>query len=208
MAKDFFLQQCDTALKVLSNVATGTNRPSPASGVAATALSTQQKKIAGQLMRINHCGEVCAQGLYQGQLVGASKPEIREHLQAAAKEEIDHLIWCKQRLNEVGAKPSVLNPLWYASSFVLGAVTSLISDRVSLGFVEATESQVISHLQHHQQILPPKDKRTHAIIEEMILEEERHGQQAIDAGGTRYPVAIKRIMAVLAKTMTATTKWI
>ncbi|GBH14715.1 Demethoxyubiquinone hydroxylase [Pseudomonas syringae pv. actinidiae] len=162
------------------------------------------RHVAG-LMRINHTGEVCAQALYQGQALTAKLPKVRKAMEHAAEEEIDHLVWCEQRIHQLGSHTSVLNPLFYGLSFGIGAVAGVISDRVSLGFVAATEDQVCKHLGEHLEQLPIEDGKSRAILEQMLSDEEHHAESALEAGGFRFPAPIKFGMGVLAKVMTKST---
>ncbi|MED5612161.1 2-polyprenyl-3-methyl-6-methoxy-1,4-benzoquinone monooxygenase, partial [Pseudomonas sp. JH-2] len=162
------------------------------------------RHIAG-LMRINHTGEVCAQALYQGQALTAKLPQVRKAMEEAADEEVDHLAWCEQRIRELGSRPSLLNPLFYGLSFGVGAAAGLISDRISLGFVAATEDQVCKHLDEHLEQLPAEDQKSRAILEQMRVDEEHHANSAIDAGGVRFPAPVKFGMSLLSKVMTKTT---
>ena len=146
-----------------------------------------------------------AQALYQGQALTAKLPEIREKMEHAAEEEIDHLVWCEQRLQELGSQTSVLNPLFYGLSFAIGATAGAISDKVSLGFVAATEQQVCKHLDDHLQQIPATDRKSRAILEQMRIDEEEHATSALDAGGYRFPAPIKFAMSLMAKVMTRTT---
>jgi len=164
--------------------------------------TTQKRHIAG-LMRINHTGEVCAQALYQGQALTASLPETREKMEQAAEEEIDHLVWCEQRIGELDSHTSLLNPLFYGLSFAIGATAGAISDKVSLGFVAATEDQVCKHLDDHLQQIPETDGKSRAILEQMRIDEEQHATSALDAGGYRFPAPVKFGMSLLAKVMTS-----
>lgn len=183
-------------------------RPSPADALPATTLNdadlndAERRHVTG-LMRVNHAGEVCAQALYLGQALTAQDDRVRNTLRKAATEESDHLRWCRQRLAELGGKPSALDPVWYGSSFALGAVVGLLGDKVSLGFVEATEDRVVQHLQAHEARLPAADERTKAVLVQMRADEARHGAQAMAAGGQRFPEPIKRAMAMVAGVMTA-----
>ena len=159
-------------------------------------------------MRVNHCGEVCAQGLYEGQALTARREPVRLALAKAAREEQDHLAWCRQRLEELDERPSVLDGAFYVASFTLGAATGLLGDRLSLGFVEATEDQVRSHLDRHLRQLPSGDAKSRAILEAMRADEVRHGEDAVRAGGVYYPLAVKTAMSLASKVMTATTsRW-
>jgi ubiquinone biosynthesis monooxygenase Coq7 len=183
-------------------------RPSPAANLPETVTDpAQRKKIAG-LMRVNHAGEICAQALYHGQAATAKKAAVSEALSEAAGEEVDHLAWCAQRLEELSAKPSVLDPLWYLGSFAIGALAGLSGDRRSLGFVAETERQVVAHLQSHAAQVEPNDQRTHAILDQMISDEARHGGAAMQQGGELPPAPIKFAMKLVAKLMTSTSQHI
>ena len=179
-------------------------RANPADALEAT-LSGSERRHAAGLMRVNHCGEICAQALYEGQALTARSCAVREALAAAAREEEDHLAWCRQRLDELGSRTSLLDPAFYAASYVLGAAAGLLGDRLSLGFVAATEDGVRRHLDRHLQSLPDGDAKSRAILEEMRADEVRHGADAVRAGGVAYPKPIKAAMAVAAKAMTTAT---
>jgi ubiquinone biosynthesis monooxygenase Coq7 len=153
-------------------------------------------------MRVNHTGEVCAQALYQGQALTAKLPAVREEMQEAAQEEVDHLVWCEERLRELDSHTSVLNPAWYAMSFALGAVAGAISDKVSLGFVAATEERVCNHLRQHLQELPDTDRKSQLILQQMLEDEQRHGDKALEAGGTDFPRPLKEAMSGVSQIMT------
>mgnify|MGYP000107536047 CR=1 FL=1 len=178
-------------------------RPTPASGVEDCALNTPERIDVAGMMRVNHTGEVCAQALYLGQAAVARNAQTREHLLHAASEELDHLNWCQLRLDELAARPSLFNPLWYAGSFVIGAGAALFGDRVSLGFVVETERQVEAHLGEHLQRLPEEDLRSRAILQTMQREEGEHGDAALQSGGVDLPIAIKRLMALSSGVMKA-----
>lgn len=165
----------------------------------------QQEKHTAALMRINHTGEVCAQALYQGQALTAKNQTTRQAMQLAADEEIDHLVWCEERIKELGSHTSYLNPLFYGMSFAIGAITGAISDKVSLGFVEATEDQVCKHLEDHLRQVPESDERTRAILEQMLEDEAKHGHMALEHGGVEFPKPVKSAMSLIAKVMTAST---
>ena len=202
---DRVLLQADAALRTLLPFSGASHRPSPAIVESETELSSEQNRHVAGLMRINHTGEVCAQALYQGQALTAKLPEVRDAMEHAAEEEIDHLAWCEQRLRELGSQPSVLNPLFYGLSFGVGAVAGLISDKVSLGFVAATEEQVCKHLDDHLQQLPADDAKSRAILEQMRLDEAEHAHTALEAGGVRFPAPVKFGMSLLSKAMTSST---
>ncbi|MBT3643992.1 MAG: 2-polyprenyl-3-methyl-6-methoxy-1,4-benzoquinone monooxygenase [Gammaproteobacteria bacterium] len=171
-------------------------------------LTPEEQSKSRQLMRINHCGEVCAQGLYHGQMLSARNDSTKDHLQHAAEDEQKHLLWCQERLRELSGQTSYLNPLWYGASFVVGAATGLMGDRVSLGFIAATEEEVCKHLDRHLAELPEGDHRTREIIARMQADEAGHEQAALDEGGAPYPVALKKIMALQSALMTNSTRWI
>ncbi|WP_346838734.1 2-polyprenyl-3-methyl-6-methoxy-1,4-benzoquinone monooxygenase [Microbulbifer sp. SAOS-129_SWC] len=200
---DRLLLQADRALRTLSPGAPCHARPSPGKSEAETELSDAERRHAAGLMRVNHSGEVCAQALYQGQALTAKLPEVRGEMEQAADEEIDHLAWCEQRLRELDSRPSLLNPLWYGLSFGLGAAAGKVSDRISLGFVAATEEQVCKHLESHLQHLPAEDRRSRAVVEQMLVDEEEHGHAALAAGGARFPAPLKGVMTLVSKVMTS-----
>lgn len=177
-------------------------RINPAASIAETSLSASEKKHVAGLMRVNHAGEVCAQALYQGQALTAKLENVRSQMLTAAMEEIDHLAWCEQRLQELNSRPSVLNPFWYVGSFVIGACAGLIDDGLSLGFVAETESQVTAHLKHHLELLPLNDHKTKAILEKMKEDETAHANAALAAGGKALPLLIKRLMYATSKLLT------
>ena len=187
---------------------TGTHqvsRPNPADKVEEGPMSEQERSHVAGLMRVNHTGEVCAQALYEGQALTARNPEARAALLAAAAEEQDHLVWCRQRLQELGAGSSVLDPAFFGLSFAMGAAAGMLGDRLSLGFVEATEDQVVQHLDEHLRQLPEHDEKTREVLEAMRADESRHGAEAIAQGGAEFPPVVKQGMRVLSKVMTATT---
>ena len=202
---DRLLLQADTALRTLLPFSGQPHRPSPAIVKPENPLAPQAKRHVAGLMRINHTGEVCAQGLYQGQALTASLPHVREQMELAAEEEVDHLVWCEQRIRELGSQPSLLNPLFYGLSFAIGATAGAISDKVSLGFVAATEDQVCKHLDDHLQQIPDTDRKSRAILEQMRIDEEEHANSALEAGGFKFPAPIKFGMSLMAKVMTSST---
>lgn len=202
---DRLLLQADAALRTLLPFTGQPYRSSPAEGLPESDMDADEARHVAGLMRINHTGEVCAQALYQGQALTAKLPDIRAAMEHAAEEEIDHLAWCEQRIRELGSHPSVLNPVFYGLSFGIGAVAGLISDRVSLGFVAATEDQVCKHLDEHLEQLPTDDARSRAILQQMRTDEEQHATSAIEAGGLRFPAPVKFGMTLLSKVMTKST---
>ncbi len=199
---DGLIDHFDRALRTLTPGSQVHSRPSPAKGIADTPMSQDQQRQAAGLMRVNHAGEVCAQALYQGQALTARLPEVRQDMEKAADEEIDHLAWCEDRLRQLGSRPSVLNPLWYSLSFGLGATAGLVSDRASLGFVAATEDQVCAHLEDHLKRLPEEDFRSRAIVDTMLEDERNHGDRALAAGGMRFPAPVKWAMRTTSRVMT------
>lgn len=184
-------------------------RPSPADKITKEeTLDSDQKRHSAGLMRVNHCGEVCAQALYQGQSLFARDKKVRESLQEAADEEIDHLAWTATRIDEVGGRLSLLNPIWYAGSFAIGAAAAIVSDKVSLGFVAETERQVSDHLRSHLDRLPAGDVKSRAIVEQMDIDERQHATNAVDMGGVELPGPVKQAMRCMGKVMTTTSYWI
>ena len=200
---DTFLTTIDRGLRSVTGVVKA-DRPNPAADNE-SALTDDERRHAAGLMRVNHCGEICAQALYEGQALTARHAETRESLAAAARQEEDHLAWCRERLTELDGRPSVLDPAFYVASLALGAVTGLLGDRVSLGFIEATEDQVKHHLDRHIEKLPESDERSRAILSEMRADEVRHGEDAVRSGGVVFPEAIKGAMGLVSKVMTETT---
>ena len=202
---DQLLIQFDQALRTCVPGTTEANRESPAANADDMELSNLEKQHAAGLMRINHTGEVCAQALYQGQATTALLGEVRKSMEQAAEEEVDHLAWCEQRLTELDSRPSVLNFLWYALSFSLGAAAGLAGDRWSLGFVAETERQVCEHLEDHLSKLPKQDNKSRAILEQMIADEKHHEETARQAGGLEPPIAIRQAMNAMSQLMKKTT---
>ena len=202
---DHFVCHVDNALKTLVPGAATPFRESPSKDVKDDELGDLDKRHAAGLMRINHTGEVCAQALYQGQSLTARLPEVRDAMEEAAEEEIDHLVWCEDRIKELGSRTSVFNPAFYALSYGVGALAGAAGDKWSLGFVAATEDQVCAHLQSHLKTLPEGDHRSRAILELMHEDEMKHATTALDAGGVAFPPVVKRFMTQLSKVMTKTT---
>ncbi len=199
---DRLITEADTVLRTVTSRGHSAARPSPAEGHSDTELSDSERRHVAGLMRVNHTGEVCAQALYQGQALTAKLPIVREEMQQAAEEEVDHLVWCEQRLRELDSQPSVLNPAWYGLSFALGAVAGAIGDKVSLGFVAATEERVCKHLQDHLKSLPEDDRKSRLILQQMLEDEQRHGDNALAAGGTDFPRPVKDAMTAVSRVMT------
>lgn len=178
-------------------------RPNPAGNTPEVVLEPTEARHAAGLMRINHVGEVCAQGLYFGQAAVARDPATRTHLLEAAQEETDHLSWCADRLRELDSRPSLFNPLWYAGSYTIGTLAGLRGDGWNLGFVVETERQVEAHLDEHLQTLPPGDQRSREIIKVMKIDEARHAEHAEHAGARKLPFPIPSVMALASKAMKA-----
>lgn len=204
---DSFLMAADSALRTLF-AAPRASRPCPVLPADVTELDRAQQQQAGALMRVNHVGEVCAQALYASQAFATRDAGLRAHFEAAAREEGDHLAWTKGRLDELGARPSLLNPLWYAGAFAMGLVAGRLGDRVSLGFVLETERQVEAHLQSHLERLPAGDHASRAIVVQMRDDEARHAAQAQSAGALEFPAPVKALMQAAAKVMTTTAHYI
>jgi 3-demethoxyubiquinol 3-hydroxylase len=180
------------------------SRPNPAKQAEETSLSEQEKSDAVRLMRVNHVGEVCAQGLYQGQALTANNPDARGALEKAAIEENDHLAWCETRINELGGRKSLLNPFWYGASFALGAFAGALGDKWNLGFLAETENQVEAHLDEHLEQLPGQDQKSRAIVRQMKEDEARHAQTAIEHGGAPLPMPVKAAMKLASEVMKKT----
>ena len=171
-------------------------------------LTSNDRKASARLMRINHTGEICAQGLYQGQAFSTQSTEISKLMKKAAEEETDHLIWCETRLFELGSRVSYLNPLFYLGSFLIGSIAGVLGDKVNLGLVAATEDGVAKHLQSHLDKLPETDLRSREILSRMKEDEKRHADSALTAGAHQFPPLVKGLMTWASKIMTKTTYWI
>lgn len=200
---DRAIGQLDSGLRAAFGPPPASTRPSPARGCEGAELNETERALTAGLMRVNHTGEVCAQALYAGQAATARSDEVREKMSEAAREEEDHLAWCAERLDELGSRPSLFNPLWYAGSFSIGAAAGLAGDPWSLGFVEATERQVEAHLADHLDRLPPRDTRSRAIVAQMKEDEARHARMALDSGATILPAPVQRLMSLTAGIMKA-----
>lgn len=198
---DDILMKVDSALNTVCSHQPQ-SRPNPADDIKESALSSQQRRQSQGFMRVNHSGEVCAQALYDGQLVLAKNQKTRKMLKQAAIEETDHLAWTRQRLQELETHRSYLNLFWYVNSFLIGMIAAKCGDHLSLGFVEETERQVSDHLTSHLNRLPKQDRRSRAIVAQMRLDEEQHGQAAQRAGAHELPTPIKKLMKLNAKVMT------
>ena len=201
---DQLLACADQALRTISTTPTGTGRPNPAEHCVETELTNKQKRHVAGLMRVNHAGEISAQALYQGQAFTAKLPNVREKMEQAAIEENDHLIWCEKRIKELDSHTSLLNPLWYAGSFTIGALAGSAGDKWSLGFVVETEHQVVKHLDSHLESLPEKEDKSRAILEQMKDDELHHATMALESGAAELPKPIKLLMKLTSKVMTKT----
>ena len=204
------VNELDIALRTLSDKKTGTNREYPPAPKEKNSqeLSKNEKDLSIQMMRINHAGEVAAQALYRGQAFVCKDQKIKEHLIHAGEEETDHLVWCKKRLDELGGNSSILNPLWYAGSFAIGAIFGSMGEKTSLGFVEETEKQVVIHLQKHLDKISPKDKETIEILKTMQADEDLHAGQANESGAEELESPTKKVMEVTAKIMTSSSAYV
>ena len=198
---DRFIHEFDRALRAVAGVVQAA-RPSPAAAVAEADLDAGQRAQAAALMRVNHAGEVCAQALYQGQALTARDPETRRALESAAREEEDHLAWSAERIRELGAGPSLLNPLWYAGSLAIGAAAGALGERWNLAFLAETERQVEEHLGRHLEALPGADRRTRAVVEAMRADEARHRATALRLGAAELPAPLRQAMKIASRVMT------
>ncbi|HEU5295023.1 MAG TPA: 2-polyprenyl-3-methyl-6-methoxy-1,4-benzoquinone monooxygenase [Burkholderiaceae bacterium] len=205
MALDEWIATADQALRTLTGGAHAGRAP-PAADEGQ--LTSQERRLSGALLRVDHVGEVCAQALYQGQALAARSPQLRAHMQRAAAEEVDHLAWTERRLDQLGARTSVLNPLWYAGAFGIGLLAGLAGDRWSLGFVVETERQVEQHLASHLDRLPSSDAASRAIVEQMKVDEAQHAAAAQASGAAPLPTPVKMAMQLAARLMTQTAHYI
>lgn len=207
---DTLLIALDKALRTLSGANHAARTcPAPASEAPeAPAMSAQERRLSGALMRVNHVGEVCAQALYQAQALTGHSANLRRQFEAAAREEEDHLAWTEKRLRELGERPSLLNPLWYAGAFAIGLVAGRAGDQASLGFVVETERQVESHLEGHLARLPASDQASRAIVRQMKDDESRHAEAALAAGATPLPAPVRWAMRAAARVMTGTAHYV
>ena len=192
----------DRALRAVAGVAQA-SRPSPAERLPENPIGEEERAHAAALMRVNHVGEVCAQALYQGQALTARDPATRQALDGAAREEEDHLAWSAERIRELNGRLSLLNPLWYAGSFAIGAAAGLLGDRWNFAFLAETERQVEEHLARHLEALPLEDERTRAVVEAMRADEARHRQTALGLGAAELPEPVRRAMRLASKVMTS-----
>ncbi len=201
---DNLLIHLDHGIRTVFGKPPVTGRPDPSQDIEDAELSEQERRHVAGLMRVNHAGEIAAQGLYEGQALTARLPGVREKMERAAQEENDHLAWCEGRVKEMGQSTSLLGPVWYTGSLVIGAVAGKAGDRWSLGFVAETERQVVRHLDAHLEKLPQQDKKSRAILEQMREDELHHATAALEAGGAELPAPIRKLMGVTSKIMTKT----
>ncbi|MDX1344466.1 MAG: 2-polyprenyl-3-methyl-6-methoxy-1,4-benzoquinone monooxygenase [Sedimenticolaceae bacterium] len=199
---DRLIMQFDQAVQTVFGQPQVTERSNPAAGLQESGLSDSERDHTARLMRINHTGEVCAHALYQGQAVTARDPSVRQSMERSAQEENDHLDWCESRIEELGGRTSLLNPLWYAGSFAIGALAGIAGDKWSLGFVAETERQVETHLEEHLAQVSPEDHKTRAILEQMKADEIEHATKAVAKGGVELPEPIRQAMKFTSKIMT------
>ena len=200
---DHLIISIDNALRLSSGETVTASRPNPAAPVPEVVMDEVNRKHAAGLMRINHAGEICAQALYAGQAATARNPGVQADMQKAADEEIDHLSWCKDRLDELQSRPSLLAPLWYAGSFAIGAAAGLAGDGWSLGFLKETENQVEAHLENHIARLPAEDAKSRAILDQMKIDEAKHAKMAENAGAFDLPGPVRKLMQLTADGMKA-----
>jgi ubiquinone biosynthesis monooxygenase Coq7 len=205
MALDEWLISADQTLRTLSG---GAHAARPMPQAPQSDLTLAERKLAGALLRVDHVGEVCAQALYQAQALTSRTPLLRAQMQRAAAEEIDHLAWTERRLDQLGARTSLLNPLWYAGAFGIGLAAGLAGDRWSLGFVVETELQVEQHLAGHLDRLPQRDAPSRAIVEQMKIDEAAHAASASSSGAAPLPTPVKLAMRLAARVMTLTAHYI
>jgi 3-demethoxyubiquinol 3-hydroxylase len=204
---DAFLNAADNALRTLTG-ANHASRPCPQPAAEPAALGADERRLSGALMRVNHVGEVCAQALYHAQSLSTRDPGLRRTFDAAAREETDHLAWTQQRMRELGARPSLLNPLWYAGAFAIGLLAGRAGDALSLGFVVETERQVERHLESHLDRLPASDTASQAIVRQMKDDEARHAASASAAGAVELPVPVRWAMRAAGRVMTTTAHYL
>jgi ubiquinone biosynthesis monooxygenase Coq7 len=204
---DVLIVEFDKGLRTLFSQAHSV-RPHPDAGMAEGELSDAEKNVAAALMRVNHCGEICAQALYQGQALTARDPEVQRKLGEAAQEETEHLAWTAHRIHELGGHESVLNPLWYTSSLAIGAVAGMLGDKLNLGFLAETERQVGAHLQSHLKKLPEQDDKSRAVVQQMYIDETQHAEMAVALGASELPLPVKLAMQLSGKVMTRTAYWV
>jgi 3-demethoxyubiquinol 3-hydroxylase len=205
--QDRILGEIDKAIKVLTAPARS-SRPLPGGAGGELVLAEADARASARLMRVNHSGEIAAQALYQGQALTARESRVAVALRHAAAEEMDHLAWCETRIRELNGRTSLLNPLWYAGSFAIGALAGALGDKMSLGFLAETENQVEAHLHGHLDRLPPADVRSRAIVDQMTHDEAAHGAQATSLGGNQLPLPLRLGMRLASRLMTFGSHWV
>ena len=207
MNLDQAIIEFDRALRTVFAPAS-TVRPVPGDDLPEADLSQEEKNRSAALMRVNHCGEICAQALYQGQSLTSGNPDLAATLGHAAQEETEHLAWTEKRINELGGRKSLLNPLWYGGSFVLGAIAGKLGDAWNLGFLAETERQVEAHLTDHLGRLPKSDRRSWQVLEQIKQDEVGHAESAVSLGARELPAPVKLAMKVASRVMTRTAYWV
>lgn len=205
---DKLITEADKALTTLWGQPPRTERITPGKHLPESQLSEHERRQSVRLMRVNHAGEVSAQALYQGQALTAHDPKVKETMSRAAAEENDHLHWCRQRIESLGGRTSLLDPLWYAGSLMLGAAAGKAGDKWSLGFVAETEKQVIEHLDNHLGQMSESDEKSRAVIEQMRIDEAHHGETAKQAGAAPLPAGVQWLMQRVSKLMTQGSYWV
>lgn len=205
---DKLIHKLDTSIKTIAGGKASSIRQSPSQSLPESPISDQQKDKVARLMRINHCGEVCAQALYEGQALTSRSRKITDTLAKAATEEEDHLFWCEQRIKELSGRLSFLNPLFYVSSYGLGMLAGALGNRINLGFLAATEEEVCHHLRDHLNQVPEEDSKSRAILEQMLVDEAKHATTALDSGGSVFPPGVKKLMHSVSDLMTKTVYWV
>lgn len=204
---DRIIGEIDKIIKVLASPAR-TDRASPGAAAGELDLNDRERQESIRLMRVNHSGEIAAQALYQGQALTARNGTVAAAMRRAASEEMDHLAWCEERLRELHGRTSLLNPLWYAGSFAIGALAGAVGDRASLGFVAETEKQVEVHLRGSKDGLPAADHRSRAIVDAMTRDEVAHGAQAATLGADELPLPLRSAMRLTSRVMTKSSYWL
>jgi len=205
---DGFINTIDEHLGAFINRPQQTLRAYPAETVEHSMLSETERRQSEGLMRVNHAGEVSAQALYKAQALTARDSQVREAMERSAEEEIDHLVWCEERLRELGGRTSLLGPFWFFGSFSIGSLAGLIGDKWNLGFVVETENQVVKHLDEHLKEISTSDLRSRAVLEQMRKDEAHHASVALHAGARELPTPVKKMMGLLSKVMTKTAYWV
>ncbi len=205
---DKFIMELDAGLASMFDKSGSPGRNNPARSKGTTELGQKERRISQGLMRVNHAGEVSAQALYQGQSLTARSVSVKKSMQQSAMEEVEHLDWCKDRLDDLGGHTSYLNPLWFVGSFSIGALAGLVGDKWSLGFVAETERQVVAHLESHLGKLPKRDEKSRAVLEQMKTDEAHHASVAVESGAIELPEKIKKLMSLCSQIMTRTAYWV